>query len=162
VVLASQRAQALQWSRGGQWPAVAWGGHGAACLSGRWCPGEMLRRDGHGVKKLCQVVAAQAAHAHTMERLGATEAHVRQVAGGVVLRRLLARRLSGASWWPAAAVASWQVAGGVVLRRLSARRLSGASWWPAAAVASRQVVPAWKGTERLQKGALGLAQAWSR
>jgi hypothetical protein len=66
-------------------------------LSGHWCPSEMLRRGSHGAKELCQVAVAQAAHAHTMERLGATEAHVRQVAGGVVLHPLSARHLSGAS-----------------------------------------------------------------
>jgi hypothetical protein len=32
-----------------------------------------------------------------VERLGTTEVHVRQVAGGAVLRPLSARRLSGAS-----------------------------------------------------------------
>jgi hypothetical protein len=57
----------------------------------------MLRSEGHGVKELCQVAAVQAAHVHAMERLGATEAHARQVAGGAVLRPLSARRLPGAS-----------------------------------------------------------------
>jgi hypothetical protein len=58
---------------------------------------EMLHRDCHGVKELCQVAAAQAAHAHIVERLGATEVHARQVAGGAVLHPLPARRLSEAS-----------------------------------------------------------------
>jgi hypothetical protein len=66
-------------------------------LSGHWCPSEMLCSDGHGAKELCQVAVAQAAHAHAVERLGTTKAHVRQVAGGVMLRPLSARRLSGAS-----------------------------------------------------------------
>jgi hypothetical protein len=66
-------------------------------LSEHWCLSEMLHRDGHGVKELCQVAAVQAAHAHAVERLGATEVHAQQVAGGVMLRPLSVRRLSGAS-----------------------------------------------------------------
>jgi hypothetical protein len=66
-------------------------------LSEHWCPSEMLHRDGHRVKELCQVAAAQAAHAHAVEQLDATEAHARPVAGDVVLRPLSARLLSGAS-----------------------------------------------------------------
>jgi hypothetical protein len=66
----------------------------------------MLRRDGHGAKKVHQVAAAQAAHAHVMGWLGATEAHVQQVACSVVLRPLSVRHLCEASLWLAAAVAS--------------------------------------------------------
>jgi hypothetical protein len=92
----------------------------------------MLRRDGHGAKKVRQVAAAQAAHAHVMGWLSATEAHVQQVARSAVLRPL------------------------------SVRHLCEASLWLAAAVASRQAAPTQEGMEQLQKGTLGLAQAWGQ
>jgi hypothetical protein len=86
----------------------------------------MLRRDDHGVKELCEVAAAQVAHTHTVERLGAMEVHAQQVAGGAVLRPLSTRRLFGAS-----VVASSGVAAAVC----DQRPVSGSEWrapkrWP--------------------------------
>jgi hypothetical protein len=81
-------------------------------LSGHWCPSEMLRKDGHGVKELCQVAAVRVAHAH-------------EVVGGAVLRPLSARRMSGAS-----VVASSSAAAAICDRRPasgSGRRAP--KWW---------------------------------